>query len=205
MTENQYTAFLDNLYEGVYYVDKYMKIKYWSKSAELITGFSSSELIGQKCEKILTHTNLEGQTLCETGCLCRDTLINGSYYQTEAYLRHKKGHLIQVSVKVSPMYDMKNNLIGAIQVFTNNDFYLRRRDDSEDESYALYYDKLTKLPTKYNMKLKIKNKIQEYRRYGWTFGLFLLEIDHFEELSNRLDTHKMEKLVTVTFRAKRME
>ncbi len=197
MKDSNYQNLLDNLYEGVYYVDLNRKIRYWSKGAEHITGFSSEDVLGRYCDDgFLSHTSLDGDPLCETGCLLQQSLSTGSYYKTEVFLKHKKGHRIHVSVRISPMYDTKNNIIGAIQVFTNNELYLSIKNDEENESYALYFDKLTKLPTKYNMKLKIKNKIQEFRRYGWKFGLFLVEIEDFVEYKRKLNQAQMNDFIS---------
>lgn len=52
---------LDNIYGGVYYVDKNRKIKYWNKEAEKITGFSKEEVIGEYCyNNILQHVDAKG-------------------------------------------------------------------------------------------------------------------------------------------------
>lgn len=196
MKDKNYQNLLDNLYEGVYYVDLNRKIKYWSKGAEHITGYKSEEMIGRYCNhNLLSHTSLEGDPLCETGCLMRQSLTTGTYCKTEVFLKHKKGHRIHVSVRIAPMYDTKGNIIGATQVFTNNEFYLTQKGVNTDESYALYYDKLTKLPTQFNMKQKIKTKIQEFRRYGWNFGLILLELDDYVEYKRKLSHSELDDLI----------
>jgi len=40
---------LENLYDGVYFVDCDRKILYWNKGAENITGYTSSEVLGKRC------------------------------------------------------------------------------------------------------------------------------------------------------------
>ena len=40
---------LENLYDGVYFVDGDRKILYWNKGAEGITGYTNSEVIGKRC------------------------------------------------------------------------------------------------------------------------------------------------------------
>lgn len=196
MKDQNYQNLLENLYEGVFYVDLNRKIKYWSKGAEKITGYTSEEMIGKYCGKTyLAHTTLNNEPLCETGCLFRETLLTGTYRKSEVFLKHKKGHKIHVSVRVSPMYNMEGKIIGATQIFTNNEYYFKHKTANEDESYALYFDRLTKLPSQYSMKLKIKAKIQEFRRYGWKFACFLLEIDNFVEYKRKLDSAKMDELI----------
>ncbi len=65
MSGNFYKEILDNLYEGVYFIDKDRKITYWNNGAEKITGYKSSDVVGFRCcDNILNHTNDLGVKLC---------------------------------------------------------------------------------------------------------------------------------------------
>ncbi len=44
-----YKMLLDNLYDGVYFVDPLRTITYWNKGAERITGYTAAEVIGKRC------------------------------------------------------------------------------------------------------------------------------------------------------------
>ena len=60
INENFFKNILDNLYDGVYFVDLDRRITYWNKSAESLTGYKSSEIIGRHCwDNILMHVDLE--------------------------------------------------------------------------------------------------------------------------------------------------
>jgi len=183
MKASNYQTLLDNLYEGVYYVDRDRKIKFWSKGAEIITGYKSTEILGKQCsDKFLSHTSLEGVSFCRSSCLMRNTIATGSYNKAEAYLRHKDGHDVRVSLRISPMFDSKGKVVGATHIFTNNELYLSSRPDEIKRNLVLYYDDLTKLPSRYNTELILKTKIEEFRRYHWHFATYLIEIDDFEKL-----------------------
>ncbi len=41
-------AIVDNLSDGVYYVDRDRRIAYWNRGAERISGFSAAEVIGRR-------------------------------------------------------------------------------------------------------------------------------------------------------------
>ncbi len=140
MKTSNYQTLLENLYEGVYYVDLDRKIKYWSKGAEIITGYSSVEALGRQCsKKFLAHSSLEGTDYCDSGCLMRNSLATGSYFKTEAYMTHKNGKKIHVSLRISPMFDNKGKIAGATHIFTNNETYLSLRPDEIKRNYNLYY------------------------------------------------------------------
>ena len=67
--EELYLSILDNIQDGVYYVDIHRKIKFWNKGAEQITGYQADEMLGLECpESKLNHIDEFGNHLCVTGC-----------------------------------------------------------------------------------------------------------------------------------------
>ena len=195
MTSN-YRTWLDNLNEGVYYMDSDRRIKYWSKGAELITGYSSMEVMGKQCsESLLAHTTLEGNLLCRTGCLMKNSLNTGSYYKTEAYLHHKDGHKIHVSLRIYPMYDEHGNISGATHIFNDNDVFLSSHPEKVKKNYERYYDLLTDLPTRYNSELILRTKIEEFSRYQWFFATFIIEIDRYDLIKERFSGNAVDGLI----------
>ncbi len=68
-TDDFHKTLLDNLYDGVYFVDRDRRITYWNKGAERITGYAAQEVEGKRCaDSILMHVDDKGNVLC-TGCL----------------------------------------------------------------------------------------------------------------------------------------
>jgi len=87
-----YTKLLDNLMDGVYFVDPNRSITYWNKGAELLTGFKSSEMVGKHCfADLLTHVDDHGTTLCSRGCPLQKSISDSTPSTAEVYLRHKDG------------------------------------------------------------------------------------------------------------------
>jgi len=53
-----YDTLVDNISDGVYFVDFQKKICFWNKTAEQITGFSAEEVEGKLCsDHIMMHIN----------------------------------------------------------------------------------------------------------------------------------------------------
>ena len=112
---------LDNIYGGVYYVDKNRRIKYWNKEAEEITGFTKEEVIGKHCyDNILQHVNDEGVNLCQDGCPLDATINDGKKREATVYLHHKQGQRVPVTIRVVPLKNDKNEIIGAVELFLEN-------------------------------------------------------------------------------------
>lgn len=185
MATSNYQNLLDNLYEGVYYVDTDKRIKYWSRGAERITGYKSSETIGKLCsDDILTHKSLEGQDLCETNCLLSRTMSTGQVYKTEAYLKHKDGHLVHVSIRIAPMYSPKGNIVGVTQIFTDNKEHFQISKEDVKKYEDLFFDSVTKLPNKNYTDMILNSRFGEFKRYNWPFGVFFFQIDNYDKMKS---------------------
>ena len=60
--EELYLSILNNIQDGVYYVDMHRKIKFWNKGAEQITGYRADEIVGLDCpESKLNHITRSGR------------------------------------------------------------------------------------------------------------------------------------------------
>ena len=95
---------LDSLYDGVYFVDAERSITYWNKGAERLTGYTAAEALGKHCyDNFLMHVNANGCALCFGGCPLAATLVDGNPREDEIFLRHKRGHRVPTSVRVSPV------------------------------------------------------------------------------------------------------
>ena len=184
--ENKFhKSLIDNLYDGVYFVDTNRLITYWNKGAERITGYPAREVIGKFCHSnILDHVNDSGQHYCTEGCPLMATIKDGEPRETEVHLRHADGHRVSVLVRTSPMYDEQDNVIGAVEVFSNNQslFKMKRRvDELEKDNFR---DGLTHVGNRKFMEMKINTAIEEYHQHHASFGLLFIDIDHFKSIND---------------------
>lgn len=137
---------LDNLFGGVYYVDKNRKIEYWNKDAERITGFSREEVIGKHChDNILQHVDEAGINLCQNGCPLHATINDGEKREAMVYLHHKEGHRVPVIVRVVPLKNEKEEIIGAVELFFENIKVQSLEDKINELKKENYKDELTKI------------------------------------------------------------
>lgn len=87
-----YREMLDNLYEGVYFVDTQRRISFWNRGAERITGFSAPEVIGKYCyDNILNHVDSNGNQLCLHGCPLHQTLEDTQVRETGSFCITRQG------------------------------------------------------------------------------------------------------------------
>ena len=176
---------LDTLQDGVYFVDKDRRITYWSKGAERLTGYSSSEAIGIRCfDNLLVHVNDAGCVLCTKGCPLARTIADGETRELEIYLRHKRGHRVPVSVRAAPIRDGDGNIIGAVEVFSDVTAKKNIQRRSAELENLAFSDSLTGVPNRRYVELKVKQALQEVDQFGRSIGLLMLDVDHFKDVND---------------------
>ena len=73
-----YRELLDNLYDGVFFVDSNKTITYWNRAAENITGYTCDDVVGKCCsDNILVHVDEKGAPLCDSGCPLQAVIEDG--------------------------------------------------------------------------------------------------------------------------------
>ena len=176
---------LDSIFDGVYFVDVDRKITYWNRGSENLTGYSSDEAVGRHChDNFLMHVDERGCALCTDGCPLASTIRDGQRREAELFLRHKQGHRVPVCVRVAPIVDDCGNISGAVEVFsdvTAKKQVERRLNELEGMAFR---DTLTNLPNRRYVELKVKQALEESQQFGRSFGLLMLDIDHFKQVND---------------------
>lgn len=180
-----YKSLLDNLYDGIYFVDRQRKITYWNKGAERISGFCAEEVQENYCwNNILRHINDQGVALCYGICPLAATILDGQAREASVYLHHKEGHRVPVLVRTAPLYDAHRHIIGAIEIFSDNTAQsMITQRVNELERLALL-DPLTQLANRRYIEMNLHSRLEELRRYRWPFGVLFLDVDHFKLIND---------------------
>lgn len=184
-TATFYEGILDNLYDGIYFVDRDRRITYWNKAAERITGFRRPEVLGSFChDHVLSHINDEGEPLCDRGCPLATCIETGLPKEAEAYLHHKEGYRLPVSIRVTPILDQDGNIIGAAELFSDNSGKALMLQRIEELETMALIDPLTRMANRRYIEMHLRNRLEEMNRYGWGFGLLFADIDDFKKIND---------------------
>lgn len=193
-----YKTMLNCLYDGVYFVDKDRKIIYWNASAEKLTGYSGEKIIGRYCyDNKLNHTNDEGVLLCRgESCPLAKTLKDGSLREEELYLQHKNGHRIPISVRISPIHNAKNEIIGAVEIFNDNSRKSHLLEQLVRFKELSLIDSLTALGNKRYIEIELSSKMNEMGKVGRPFfGVLFADIDHFKRVNDQYGHDIGDKII----------
>jgi len=185
MSESSYKKIIDNLHDGLYFVDRDRKITFWNKAAERISGFSSAEVVGRSCaDNILTHVDGDGNAICTGMCPLAGCIADGNPREAEVYMHHKDGHRIPVYVRTSALTDNEDKVVGGIELFTDiSNQSVNELRVKELEKMALL-DNLTQLANRNYIERELHSRFEENKRYNVPFGILFIDIDHFKNVND---------------------
>lgn len=180
-----YKNLLDNLYDGVYFVDVNRKITYWNSSANRISGYSGEEMVGHFCfNNILNHVDQNGKCLCTDGCPLQRTITDGSPQENMVFLRHKDGHRVPVNVRTSPIRNRDGEITGAVEVFSDHTEYQHTVTRMNQLEVEVHRDALTGLFNRAYLEKQLVSSINDFEYFNIPFGLLFLDIDHFKNVND---------------------
>lgn len=205
MTEkdNFYKEIIDNLYDGVYFVDRDRVVTYWNKGAERITGYSSSQVLGRACrDNLLNHITPNGVELCKNNCPLAAVMEDGKPREAEVYLHHKDGHRVPIRVRATALRDEDGNILGAVESFSNNRSVIDTRRQLQQMRRIVHTDRLTGIGNRQLIEGRLHAVIAEYAHTNSSAGLLFVDIDNFKQV-NDTNGHvvgdQVLNMVTATF------
>ncbi|MFQ3631596.1 diguanylate cyclase [Roseiflexus sp.] len=185
MDDGFYRKVLDSIDDGVYFVDRNRRILYWNRGAEQLSGYCADEVVGHLCsDNLLRHIDEEGRRLCRDGCPLAATISDGQPRRANVIMHHKEGHLVPVCVRVTPIRDQSGDIIGAVEVFSDNSHQKAVQVEIERLRELTLLDPLTGIGNRRFVETATLSRLEELRRYGWSFGVILLDIDHFKAVND---------------------
>jgi len=181
-----YKDLLENMSDGIYFVNHDMKITYWNKGAERLSGFSANEVTGSCCsDNVLVHVDTEGRPLCTQGCPLTATMEDGLERHAEVFMRHRSGHRSPVRVRVAPIRDDNGVIIGAVEIFSDNSARMADLYKIEELEQQVFFDPMTGLANRRYLEMTLQSRLEEMNRYGWGLGVLFMDVDHFKRVNDK--------------------
>jgi diguanylate cyclase (GGDEF)-like protein/PAS domain S-box-containing protein len=195
---------IDNLYDGVYFVDRDRRITYWNKGAERISGYTDKQVIGRRCrDNLLNHVTANGIQLCQDHCPLAAVMEDGKPREAEVYLHHADGYRVPVMVRATALRDGEGRIIGAVESFSNNETVINARRRLQDMHQIAHTDTLTRIGNRAFMERRIRAAMVELEDRLSTAGLLFVDVDHFKNINDTHGHHAGDlalRMVANTFR-----
>lgn len=118
---------LNSIADGVFTVDKDMKITSFNRAAQEITGYSPEDVIGSYCYLVF-RTNI-----CSTMCPLREAIkTKEPVVNREIDIQDCHGEKIPISLSASALYDNNGELVGGVETFRDLSMITSLRKELEE-------------------------------------------------------------------------
>ncbi len=183
--KNFYKDIIDNLYDGVYFVDHERVITYWNKGAERITGYSAAQAVGRPCRaNLLNHVTASGVQLCLHHCPLAAVMEDGREREVEVFLHHADGHRLPVVVRAAALRDDTGRIVGAIESFSNNSSVMNTRRELQKMHQVAMTDSLTGIGNRRYLAGRLKAAMAEFQTNASRAGLLFMDVDYFKQFND---------------------
>ena len=180
-----YKTLMDSMFDAVFTVDSDCTITYWNDSCTRITGYSAEEMIGQNYHETGFSCLEDGNA---QSCPQRDrikiVLGTGMPGTWKGYVRRRTGQPIPVESHISPIRDMNENVVGAVEVFRDFSSQIALEQAHRQVIEMSRNDQLTGLLNRRAITELLKAEIERRHRYQQEFSLVMIDIDHFKAVND---------------------
>ena len=112
------------------------------------------------------------------------------HFETVRWGKGKKP--IDVSITISPMKDSAGNITGASKIARD---ITQRKESQERIEYLAHHDSLTGLPNRALLADRLRNAIENARRYSFQLALLFVDLDRFKLINDSLGHEIGDKLL----------
>jgi diguanylate cyclase (GGDEF)-like protein/PAS domain S-box-containing protein len=195
-----YKDLLDNLYDGIYFVDRDRIITYWNKGAERITGYPSEQVVGQSCrDNLLNHVTVDGKQLCQGNCPLVESMETGTNICADVFLHHANGHRVPVQVRISPLRDDQGSIIGAVETFSSEAHDPTIRKQLRELRQTAQTDSLTGIGNRSFIEGRLHAAITELEFHpNSIIGIAFIDIDQFKDINDSYGHENGDKILQMT-------
>jgi diguanylate cyclase (GGDEF)-like protein/PAS domain S-box-containing protein len=202
-TKTLFNTLLNQVQEGVYFLDKDRRIVFWGQGAERMTGTERTEVLGKQCpEELAVLVDEEGNPVDPEKCPIIATLKDGTIRSAELYIKHKEGYRLPISLQVIPVIREDGEIIGAAEVFTDKSPKITIPMNITDLEHQGLVDNETGIPGRKFLEMHLAARLDEYQRLGLPFGLVYADVDNYEKILERygrFNAAKVLRMIARTF------
>jgi diguanylate cyclase (GGDEF)-like protein/PAS domain S-box-containing protein len=199
--QNFCNSVFNQLQDAVVCLNKDRKVVYWNKAAEKVSGFEGAAMLGKSCfEEPGLFFDYGGLNLCRDKCPVAMTLKDGAPRNLDVYLQHKEGFRMPASLRIIPVFKEDGEIIGAVETFTGTAPKVTIPLGLEELEKMGLVDTETGIPAKQYLDMTLYTRLEEFQKYGLSFGLIYVDIDNYGKILEKYGRFNSSKIVRTVAR-----
>jgi diguanylate cyclase (GGDEF)-like protein/PAS domain S-box-containing protein len=184
-----FQTLLDNLIEGVVFLDPACHITAWNLGMEQLTGMGNSVLGKKFTPSLLQLRDLKGEVLQDSPCPFQSWMQKRATVTEHFILTGRSGRELQVELNFHPVYDKEGRMIGATVVVVDTSTQLELQKQL-NELYALaVLDPLTQVANRAEFERLLDEYVRTHLAIGLKCSIIIADIDFFKQINDNFGHH----------------
>lgn len=178
---------LENMHDGVMFVDREMKILQWNRAAERLTGIPSASVLHKQFVPSLLHMQMEdGAPVSDSECPIANAVTTGIQSLKRMRIMGRKGRRFTVNMHLVPVLGAHGQRRGAAVILHDASSQITLEERVQMLHQRATQDPLTKVANRAEFDRVLAEFVDTHLREGAPCSLIICDIDHFKKIN---DTH----------------
>ncbi|MCP4477135.1 MAG: diguanylate cyclase [Planctomycetaceae bacterium] len=183
-------SLLDNLDDGVIFVDKRLNVISWNKKLELMTGISWGKVEGLKMTpQLVGFSASDGTTILDSNNPLIKTIKTGTSIQGEYRLVGRSGRQHKVEMSFNPVIDARGQIHGGVVLIHDASIKLDLQRQLKDLYRFSMLDPLTQVSNRLEFEKAMEEFVRSRHASGLKCSLIVTDIDFFKKINDNFNHH----------------
>ena len=180
-----YLSILDNIHDGVVFIDSDLQIQLWNRPAERLTGLVSGAVVRRHWTPALVQMRDESNCPIEPEeCPVRLCLETGEQSLRRLVLQGRDGEPVSVDVHFIPVIDNEGRHHGVTMVLHDTSHQVSLEQRLEALQHQVTRDPLTQVANRAEFDRMLAQFVQTHLRRQLPCALVICDLDHFKQIND---------------------
>lgn len=193
------TVLVNNMHDGVVFINLQRQIFMWNTGAERLTGIAGAAACGRKFEpSLLQLSNARGGLIPDTECPIARSLNHGTQLLERVGVLGRSGRQVTIDLHVVPVHDDQGNCCGATLLLHDASSETSLEERCQALHTQMTKDPLTQVANRAEFDRMLALFVEAHQETELTCSLIMSDIDHFKHINDTYG-HQAGDEAIVTF------
>lgn len=180
---------MNNLREGIIFIDAFARVTCWNQSVEVMTGMTASSMQGFELTPTkLSLSTLQGEPVHDGECPMQKAMESGTDSSHDFIIRGRSGRESKIQMSIAPVFD-ESQVLGAVIVIHDNSIQYDLERQVKDLHMLSVRDPLTQVANRAEFERLLNEYVRMHRATRTNCCIIVCDIDFFKQVNDTYGHH----------------